>query len=48
MTLYTERLYAISKSFRQLQTEVVLNREKISVIINLGATRNFVYCKTVA
>jgi hypothetical protein len=48
MTLYTERLYVIGKSFRQLQTEVVLNREKISAIIDLGATGNFVYFETVA
>jgi hypothetical protein len=43
MTLYTERLYIISKSFRQLQTKVVLNKEKISAIINSRAIRNFVY-----
>jgi hypothetical protein len=48
MILYTERLYTIGKSFRQLQTEVVLNKEKISTIINLGATKNFVCLKTVA
>jgi hypothetical protein len=48
MTLYTERLYVIGKLFRQLQIEIVLNKEKISAIINLGAIRNFVYLKTVA
>jgi hypothetical protein len=48
MTLYTKRLYAIGKSFRQLRTKVVLNKEKISIIINLGTTRNFVYFETVA
>jgi hypothetical protein len=48
MTLYTERLCAIGKSFRQLQTKVVLNKEKISTIINLRATRNFVCLETVA
>jgi hypothetical protein len=48
MTLYTERLYAIGKSFRQLQTKVVLNKEKIFAIINLRATKNFVCLKTVA
>jgi hypothetical protein len=48
MILYTKRLYTISKLFKQLQTEVVLNKEKISAIINSRATGNFVYYKTVA
>jgi hypothetical protein len=47
MTLYIKRLYAIGKLFRQLQTKVVLNKEKISTIINSGVTGNFVYLKTV-
>jgi hypothetical protein len=48
MILYIKRLCAISKLFKQLQTEVVLNREKISTIIDSKATRNFVYLETVA
>jgi hypothetical protein len=44
-TLYI-KVCATIESFRQLQTDVIINRTAILAIINLGATSNFMYAKT--
>jgi hypothetical protein len=44
-TLYIE-VCATTESFRQLRTNVIINRTIILAIIDLGATGNFMYAKT--
>jgi hypothetical protein len=44
-TLYME-VCATTKSFRQLRTNVIINKIIILAIVDLGATSNFIYAKT--
>jgi hypothetical protein len=44
-TLYI-KVCAITESFRQLRTNVIINRTTILAIIDLGAIGNFIYAKT--